>query len=95
MAYTWGSCEATCAVGQPDGCPAATGTFSTAVALNDDGSATTANIGEASFNQKFGRDAQSSNTLGMAGLCVLRSHFRYSVGLQCIFNFHVHLGKYG
>ena len=53
MAYTWGSCEATCAVGQPDGCPAATGTFSTAVALNDDGSATTANIGEASFNQKF------------------------------------------
>ncbi len=52
-AYTWGSCEATCAVGQPDGCPAATGAFSTAVALNDNGSATTADIGEASFNEKF------------------------------------------
>ena len=43
----------TCAVGQPDGCPAATGAFSTAVALNDNGSATTADIGEASFNEKF------------------------------------------
>ena len=50
-AYTR-SCEATCAVGQPDGCPAATG-VSTAVALNDNGSATTADIGEASFNEKF------------------------------------------